>query len=585
MIKFEEMKNKFEKDYCYYSSLELLYDAYNALVMFEDTEVTPGQDIFAICLEGPPGAGKTSFAEVYVKLANSIFHNVELIDYQCDKATGKNEFVEDINVCASVMGEGDKVNIPGKFIKAINKVNEGKRVVLFIDEYDKAREETDSLFLKFLQSGKIDTIQHGDLAIKDEYKNNLQVIFCKNDFRKELTGPLTRRLRITTLQSMKPSTVAIVANRLLIEESKNPVDEELLNLALLMYGAAYSEEKLFSRLPALSEILIALSDANRIMKLANAPKDTIYNTIFKNMFKTEDDKQTFDSILGKNKNFKLKELIDSIKQTCYETDKDIDIKELIAEKILSDEKAKIYEKRKELQKLIDELKDTLNSNKESEFIQLQNGSLVTTDKPIANHLFQDESARIKRGYDIWKISNNDWTEIATIIKANLSISYFVSKLKENIDTLDIVLYENGILLSQNDEYKLIAIYEITSNNEIQFKIFCNFPVLLDSQLKDISAFINFMEECFQNQQSIIGNDDSVIETSQNKLLVDALVYSDNFLSNERVMDNVYHISIDNKDEVNKIVSCISPQMNKSKVLSARQQSLNLLNSKVGKNNE
>lgn len=191
MISFKEVKDKIEA-MGYYATNELLYDTYNALALFNNSGINPGQDIFAICLEGPPGAGKTEFAKTYTKLSNELFKNVELVDYQCDATTGKTELFEDINISAAIRGDADNVNIPGKLIEAIKKVNSGKRVVLFIDEYDKAREETDAFLLQFLQSGKINSTQHGDLEIKDEYKGKLQVILCKNDMREELSGPLSR---------------------------------------------------------------------------------------------------------------------------------------------------------------------------------------------------------------------------------------------------------------------------------------------------------------------------------------------------------------------------------------------------------
>ena len=68
-----------------------------------------------------------------------------------------------------------------KCLKCKEKVNLGKKVVLFIDEYDKAREETDAFLLQFLQSGKVNSTQHGDLEIEEKYKSNLQVILCKNN--------------------------------------------------------------------------------------------------------------------------------------------------------------------------------------------------------------------------------------------------------------------------------------------------------------------------------------------------------------------------------------------------------------------
>ena len=248
MIAINDVKNKVEA-MGYYPSDELLYDMYNALVLFNTKAITNGQDIYALCLEGPPGAGKTAYADIYAKLSNELFGNVELVEYQCDPTTGKTELFEDINISAAIRGDADNVNIPGKLIDAIKKINNGKKVVLFLDEYDKAREETDSFLLQFLQSGKLNSTQHGDLAIKDEYKGNLQVIFCKNDNRKELSGPLSRRVRIIRLDYMEPVIFYKVAHRNLVEESNNPVSEELLNLVSLMYECTYSDRDSFNRLP------------------------------------------------------------------------------------------------------------------------------------------------------------------------------------------------------------------------------------------------------------------------------------------------------------------------------------------------
>ena len=186
--------------------------------------------------------------------------NVEMVDYQCDATTGKTELFEDINISAAIRGDADNVNIPGKLIDAIKRVNTGKKVVLFIDEYDKAREETDAFLLQFLQSGKINSTQHGDLEIKEEYKNNLQVIICKNDMREELSGPLSRRIRITSLDYMEPSLFYKVAHRLLIEEKTSPVADGLLNLVSLMYEKAYTDREMYNRVPSCSEMLIAIED-------------------------------------------------------------------------------------------------------------------------------------------------------------------------------------------------------------------------------------------------------------------------------------------------------------------------------------
>lgn len=175
-IKFtvDSLREKMEKDYKYYSDEMVQYRTFLGLLNFVRKDVNAAQDIYALCLEGPPGVGKTMFAKIYKKLVEDIYGGeVEFIDFTCSKDTGKTELVEEINVYAVVMEDGTRVNIPGKIVDAIKKVNTGKRVILFIDEYDKARRDTDSFFNSFLQSGNLNAVQHGDMEIKEEYKNNI----------------------------------------------------------------------------------------------------------------------------------------------------------------------------------------------------------------------------------------------------------------------------------------------------------------------------------------------------------------------------------------------------------------------------
>lgn len=559
MISIEELKKEIEK-LGYIATEELIYDTFNALCMFSDGEINPGQDIYAICLEGPPGAGKTEFAKTYTKLANKMFDgNVEMVDYQCDATTGKTELFEDINISAAIRGDADNVNIPGKLIDAIKRVNAGKKVVLFIDEYDKAREETDAFLLQFLQSGKINSTQHGDLEIKEEYKSNLQVILCKNDMREELSGPLSRRIRIIRLDYMEPSIFYQVANRTLVEQRKDKVNDGLLNLVSLMYQHAYASKEVYDRLPSCSEMLIAIEDADRLLKRANAPQHIIYHTIIKNMFKSQDDIKTFETGLDRVKNendSKLSALVKSMKQV-QQTDSKVDINSLIAQKVYADESTKLSKKIKELEDLISEYKTRFSEmeksrkeaiDREINKILLENGKLVsTTNIPNVIKLFEDESAFIKRGENILSLSDGDWIDVASIVMPNLSHNKFVRKLVESASKLDIKIYENGILLQGNDDYKLIVINDLDENNNIRYRIMSNQPVIPSTYISDIKNFIKFAVEVYNQQIAEIFpqmNDNM----DKGTFTINSLIYNDTILDIEAVEENVYNANITGRVE-------------------------------------
>lgn len=539
MISFNDVKDK-TLELGYYATDELLYDTYNALLLFSSTDKDSGQDIYSICLEGPPGAGKTEFANTYTKLSNILFNDVELVEYQCDKTTGKAELYEDIDVGAAVSGDASKVKIPGKIIEAIKKVNAGKRVVLFIDEYDKAREETDAFLLQFLQSGKINTTQHGDLCVKEEYKSRLQVILCKNDMREELSGPLSRRIRIIRLDYMEPAIFYKVAQRKLIEERKRPVDAGLINLVSLMYESAYNNRDLYDRLPSCSEMLIAIQDADRVL-LANAPQNVIYNIIIKNMFKSPDDITTFESSLNKSGGEnKLITLVKAMKATTESKEK-LDLNKIIAEKVFVDENKELVTKTQEMQELIDTYSQKFAKMEQDRKqviehqirrVKLSTGKLVSnTNVPEAIGNFRDESKNIKRGYNIFELSVDNWTDVATLTNHSALNASAINKLIEHAEKLGIVIYENGILLQQCGDINLIVISEMDANNTQLFRIMASTPVIPSTFIKDIYAFANFISECHSG-------------TAYNySLKINALVYSDNNIQSAGftpVEENIYH---------------------------------------------
>ncbi len=554
MITHEELKNEMER-LGYYPTEELVFEAWNGLFMFGLGEINPGQDIFATCLEGPPGAGKTFYAETYCKLVKHIYNEeASLVEYQCDATTGKTELFEDINISAAIRGDADKVNIPGKLIEAIKLANSGKKVVLFIDEYDKAREETDAFLLQFLQSGKINSTQHGDLGVIDKYKSNLQVILCKNDFREELSGPLSRRLRIIRLDYMTPEIFYKTANRVLVEGREKPVNGGLMNMVTLMYNLAYKEKEKYNRLPSCSEMLIALEDANRLLYLANAPKHIIYKTIIKNMFKSVDDIKIFENSLTKNK--KLLDLVNDMKKTDT-PNKEIDINSIIASKVFKEENEKFVEKSNKLKELIDKYQKLLPELKEKEEnmisenannietnkINLAGGKLVSTNRmPNILSNFNDSTDYVRRGQNIFELSENDWTLVATIKLNDLSESNFhteyINSLIKSAEEFGLVIYENGVLLNPSDDkLRLIAIRE-----GIEYKIMSNYQVIPSNYLTAIKGFA-YLVRNFIVERNIQMKTDSNYYGIYN---INSLIYNPEDLNYDKIADNVYSVEIAGK---------------------------------------
>ena len=346
-----------------------------------------GQDLYSICLEGPPGAGKTFYAETYKKVLEEVFNEeVVFLQYQCDSTTGKSELFEEIRVAAAITGNAEEVIIAGMLVEAIDAVNEGKKVVLLLDEFEKSRKETDSFLYQFLQNGMLKTTQRGIVKIKPEYKKNLQVILCKNDER-ELADPLLRRNHIIRLDVMTPQNFVETVNMNLSE-----YDIDIKNIVTLLYSKMYKVRDNFAKFPSCSEGMLAVQDACDLLE-ENAPAEVIYADILSNMLKHPDDIKTFNMIMSNDNEIGefVKKVLKSRSENNFSA-RDKVYQEFFADEIqrLSGMKKLFHDKEESLKRRIQKLNAEIDRLRNSGRVKKTNKKAQSKKEDIKVPIFESD---------------------------------------------------------------------------------------------------------------------------------------------------------------------------------------------------
>lgn len=385
-----------QKNYGYYPTRQIVTQtALNINKIQNGGQV--GQGVHAICLDGPPGAGKSFYASTYRKLLRKTLNEeIELISHQCTCSTGKAELYEEINITAAITEDANNVIISGKIVEAIEKVNEGKKVILFLDEYDKSRNETDAFLLNFLQDGEIDTTQKGKIKIKEEYLKNLQVIICKNDER-ELSGPLSRRLKSIKLDYMKPDILCKTINRVL-KDSRQAIRDTIIMLYTAVYNGHKNGNYAFERLPACSECMQAIKDAETLMDMGAGKEDIVTTAIVANMFKSENDIETFTAIVKNNSEISewYQYLVDKISENDEQVFEKVKLE--MARNFYPEQlkvvTRELEEKKEELEKKKKKLEETTREyERKSEEIKNKSNELEEREKNVEELAKQTENLR------------------------------------------------------------------------------------------------------------------------------------------------------------------------------------------------
>ena len=297
-MSMKDFKRKFEELGYTFQNLDVLEDIYQFYKYYENDA---NKGVATMILEGDPGSGKTYMYEVFSKLFGE---DVECVEIQCVEETNSDKLIATYNVPAIVRNEADKSVVAGVLTKAINLANQGKKVVLLIDELDKARFPLDSYFLTFLEKGKTDTIDNEIISTTKETIKNLYVFITKNDERSILDA-LRRRCFAINLPPMPP----VLAYKALLKVFKNSEhDAKFLKFVCKVYEAIYNEQmnndgRLLSRLPALQELIVAITSDYVLYEEGISSTRRIASMIRK-LGKDTNSQEIITDILTKNFNYK-----------------------------------------------------------------------------------------------------------------------------------------------------------------------------------------------------------------------------------------------------------------------------------------
>jgi len=156
-----------------------------------------GAGLRAVLLEGPPGTGKSAFAEAVSEVIKGDGHQVEFVVYQCHSWSDADELFVGVDVSAAVAGESGSVRQDGVLAK-VARASERGMVVLLLDEIDKTMQRTEALLLDWLQSGRV-PLRPG-VQIKTTMDNVL--CFITSNAHRELSDALMRRVRRVMMQPL-----------------------------------------------------------------------------------------------------------------------------------------------------------------------------------------------------------------------------------------------------------------------------------------------------------------------------------------------------------------------------------------------
>lgn len=233
----------------------------------------------SMLIEGPPGTGKSAWAAAIASVINAVF-----VIYQCHAWTDADELFMGINVQAAVAGDSEAVRQEGVLARVARLSGTGK-VVLLLDELDKAQERAEALLLDWMESGRV-PIRPG--VHIQTMLNNVITVITSNGQRQHseaiyrrgarvVMGPLPVQHQIALIQSRTGLPKGMIT---VLWKVARAVAEAEGNTALSIQEGCRLVDAVFSFAENQQDVAILLSQwAARSGKGREAIQTTIQNDI------------------------------------------------------------------------------------------------------------------------------------------------------------------------------------------------------------------------------------------------------------------------------------------------------------------
>jgi hypothetical protein len=139
-------------------------------------------------LLGKPGTGKTFFTDCYAKRIGA-----EYMYSLCHDGTNAEDLFYSVNVGKAVLREGtssEDIYQAGLLLRAV-RASQKRKVVLCVDEIDKASKRTENLFLDFAETYRVPFLGTQEVGVKE----NITIFFTSNGYRPHSEAFLRRCYR------------------------------------------------------------------------------------------------------------------------------------------------------------------------------------------------------------------------------------------------------------------------------------------------------------------------------------------------------------------------------------------------------